>query len=486
MTTPSPLPSFKTLRRNVLSFLEKCAPSSGVFDEPAWENAGENSLHSPGSRAFIVPESERKVRILCLEERIRSRNWAFASTPGGVESLEGGHCAVETLFFFSELQRLPTAAKEDWVDYFNSYQDADTGYYLGPYVPPRGHPSWQDGKACTHSWEHMQDHLAASLCPTLMLLGGRSRFPLSKGSLTGRFLDRAYLEHFLRGRDWSGYRNDLDYRRGNPWWMGNEFWFPAALLWQIAAWEEGSAAAREARKLLDEVWYPWHDANFASCGTWIGDLDGDTSLWWHGNLFSGTQVNSWNTRNERNWAAMPLMGGAHQLWFYNFENHPIPESVRRAQTDVILALQNPHNHHFGLGDTENPEEYSSNCTDVDCMTLLAMNYHKQNYRRKEIERALHDAARAILGDRLNSQGALESVPDQPFMHNFNSVPTFSPANWGNVLNQSFYLWAVRSAATVVQESADPNLADILNHPWPDVPSHWLWGRRLSSSTTAKN
>lgn len=478
--------TYPTFKNNVLRFLERCGVSDGVSDEAAWEAAGLPSVFGAAAERLVKPAARRRENEVSLEARMRTDAWAFASTPGGVESLEGGHSAIETLFLLGELDRLSAANRRAWVGYFNQYQDAETGYYLGPYVPPRNHPSWRDGRVCTHPWSHMHDHLVSCLCPTLMLLGGTPRYPLSQGSMTGRFLDRPYLQNYLQGRDWNDYRGDLDFRRHNPWWMGNEFWFPAALLWQIAAWEEGSAAAREARKLLDEVWYPWHDANFASCGTWIGDLDGDTSLWWHGNLFSGTQVNSWNTRNERNWAAMPLMGGAHQLWFYNFENHPIPESVRRAQTDVILALQNPHNHHFGLGDTENPEEYSSNCTDVDCMTLLAMNYHKQNYRRKEIERALHDAARAILGDRLNSQGALESVPDQPFMHNFNSVPTFSPANWGNVLNQSFYLWAVRSAATVVQESEDPNLADILNHPWPDVPSHWLWVRRLSSSTTAKN
>ncbi|MBF0246056.1 MAG: hypothetical protein HQL31_12435, partial [Planctomycetes bacterium] len=326
MTLPLGIPCYQTLRCNILSFLDRCAPSSGDFDEAAWEAAGENSLHSPTSLTFVIPEKERKVRTLSLKERIDSRNWAFASTPGGIESIEGGHSAVETLFFFGELQRLPAAAKGDWVNYFNRYQDPETGYYIGPYVPPPEHPSWKDGRACSHPWEHMQDHLASSLCPTLMLLGGQSRFPLSKGSMTGRFLDRAYLEHYLRGRDWRGYQNDLDYRRGNPWWMGNEFWYPAALLWQIATWEEGSPAAQKARQMLDEVWYPWHDANFSSCGTWIGDLDGDPSLWWHGNLPQSTQATSWENSAKRHWAAFPLMGGAHQLWFYNFENHPIPES----------------------------------------------------------------------------------------------------------------------------------------------------------------
>ena len=30
-------------------------------------------------------------------ERCRDKDWAFASTPGGVESIEGSHAALETL-----------------------------------------------------------------------------------------------------------------------------------------------------------------------------------------------------------------------------------------------------------------------------------------------------------------------------------------------------------------------------------------------------
>ncbi len=470
-TIPISLPEFK---RGVLQFLERCAVSDGVVNETAWEASNETSIFSEGSRAFIKPEAQRNVAVKTLDERMRTNEWTFASTPAGGESIEGGHSAVEALFLLGELDRLKPENRQAWVDCFNQYQDPETGYYLGPYIPPRDHRSWRDGRVCTHPWAHMHDHLVACLCPTLMLLGGRSRYPLSQGSQTGRFLDRAYLEAFLRGRDWSGYRNDLDFSRQNPWWMGNEFWYPACILWQISVWEAGTAAARQARHLLDDVWYGWHDRNFGVNGFWYGDLDGDPARLWQGRLGSEEFTFPPRTPDERHWSAIAIMGGAHQLWFYDFDNHPVPEVVRKAQTDAMLAIQNRHHGHFGLGDVDNPAGWSNHCTDVDCMTVLAINHHRQDYRRREIEQALERAMRAILCDRINDAGVLESVPGQPFAHNFNSWPTFSPAGAGNVLNQSFYLWAVIAACRVVRTEVEPPLQRFLEHPWPRVPSHWLW------------
>jgi len=462
---------FLTFTANVLRFLDQCGVAGGIADEAAWEAAGCPPVTSAGAARFVTASAPC---VKPLVERLVENDWAFASTPGGGESLEGGHSAVEALYLLGELDRLSTANRRAWVDYFNQYQDEATGYYLGPYVPPREHAAWRDPAACTHPWDNMHDHLVSCLCPTLMLLGGQSRFPLSRGSQTGRFLDRAYLEEFLTGRDWNDYRGDGNYRRHNPWWMGNEFWYPACMLWQISVWEAGTPAAVQARCMLDEVWYPWHDRNFAFNGFWAGDLDGDPVRLWQGRLAQERLPERLDTPEERHWSAMTIMGGAHQLWFYDFDNHPIPEAVRRAQTDAVLALQNRHNSHFGLGDVDNPGAWSNNCTDVDCLTVLAINYHRQDYRRAEIAAAAERVAGAILSDRLNADGVLESVPGAPFSHCFNSWPTYSPAGAGNLLNQSFYLWAVVAACAVVECPASAALRSFVEHPWPRIPSHWLW------------
>ena len=474
-TTQSTIPTLAAFRANALAFLDRCGVSDGVFGESAWEAAGCPNVTSPEAAAFVRPAERRSVVVRTLGDRMRTGDWAFASTPGGVESLEAGHSAVEALFFHGQLQRLTPDHRAAWVDYFNQYHDEATGYYLGPCVPPRDHPTWHDPKLCSHPWDHMHDHLVSCLCPTLTLLGGRARHKLSHGSQTGRFLDREYLRHYLRGRDWTGYRRDGDYRRQSPWYLGNEYWYPARILWQITQWEPGTAEARAARLLLDEEWYGWHDTNFHACGSWIGDLTpgSDPARRWHGPLQPGQSPTRFDDDTGRRFAANPLLGGCHQLWFYDFDGHPIPDAIRRAQTDVCLALQNRHHRHFGRGDVDHPTAWSNNCSDVDCTTILAINHHRQDYRRAEIEQALERNARAILTHKLNDAGVLESIPGQPWSHNFNSVATFSPADAGNVHNQSFYLWALLASFSVVRRSDDPALQGFLDHPWPRVPTHWL-------------
>ncbi len=465
---------FNVFKQNLLRFLEHCAVSDGIADEAGWAASGLGSATASEARRYVKTPERRRVVCMTLAERLATDNWAFASTPGGGESLEGGHSAVEALFLLGELDRLSNDNRRAWVAYFNQYQDPATGYYLGPYVPERQHPSWRDGRVCTHPWAHMHDHLISSLCPTLMLLGGKSRYPLSQGCMTGRFLEPDYLTGFLQGRDWNDYRGDLDFRRHNPWWMGNEFWYPACILWQIATWEAGTAAARQARQLLDEVWYAWHDRNFGVNGFWYGDLDGDPARLWQGRLPPGQIPEAYETADQRHWSAMTIMGGAHQLWFYDFDGHPIPDAVRQAQTDAVLAIQNRHHGHFGLGDVDNPREWSNNCTDVDCMTVLAMNHHRQDYRRADIEAALGRATKGILTDKINADGVLQSVPGTPFAHNFNSWATYSPADQGNMLDQSFYLWAIVAACSVLRQAGPPELHSFADHAWPQVPSHWLW------------
>ncbi|MBA4389008.1 MAG: hypothetical protein C0404_13585 [Verrucomicrobia bacterium] len=474
------VPTYEKFRGDVLRFAERCGPGAGVFDEAEWEANGAGRVCDGKYKSCIVPPEKRQVRVLTLEERCRNNYWAFASTPGGVESIEGSHSAVTTLFFLGELEKLSADNRTAWVDYFNRFQDPDTGYFAGPYIPPADHRSWRNPGDCTHTWIHLHDHMVSSLCSVISVLGGKSKIPLSRGRMTGRFLDRSCLRDYLWGRDWNDYARDGNYRRHNPWYVGNEFWFPACILWQITRWEAGTPAAIQARKMLDEVWYDWHDRNFGVNGFWYGDLDGAPELLWRGNLKAGHHPAVPATADERYWLASAVMGGAHQLWFYNFDGHPIPDPVRRAQTDSMLALQNRHNRHFGMGDIDNPKGWSCNCTDIDCMTVLCMNFCNQDYRRDDCLRALHDSALAVLGERINADGVLQSTVGVPFSHAFNSVPTYSPADAGNMLDQSFYLWGVIAACEVLEGSDDPGLATFINRRWPQMPANFLWVPRHSS------
>ncbi|HPF55338.1 MAG TPA: hypothetical protein PLV03_02245, partial [Clostridiales bacterium] len=464
---------FMTLKNNTLAFLENCCPSNGVFNAVGWESSGENSVLTPAARAFIKTDDQIRVLKKSFSQRMAENDWRFSSTPGGCESLEGGHSALETYYFYGLTEQLPQENKDAWIAYFNQYQDRETGYYLGPYVRPKNHRAWRDFSLCTHPWYHMHDHFVSSLCPTMMLLGGKSKYPLSSGSMTGRFLEQSYLEEYLWRRDWNAYQKDGNYRRHNPWWMGNEFWYPACILWQITQWESGTPTAAQARKMLDEVWYKWHDENFGVTGFWYGELNGDPKRIWN-NGFSGNILPNDRSDLKFEWVSVPVMGGAHQLWFYDYDGHPIPENVRKAQTDTLLSLQNVNDHRFGLDSPDRLDSESDNCKDVDCMTLLAINYQRQDYRRKEIETALEKAAIAILNDKINKDGVLVSRQNREYLHHSASYETLSRAGDANILDQSFYLWALRAAFSVLKKSDSPALQSFIDYDWPAVPSHWLW------------
>jgi hypothetical protein len=460
-----------------LDLIERCAPSTGVVDVSAWEALGCPNLTSQAAASAIRPLSERHERRLTLEQRIASGNYAFASTPGGVESLEASHSVVDALYLWGDLAKLGPRARAEWVAYFNQYQDRDTGYFLGPYVREQGHPSWRDTKTITHPWDHMHDHLVTCLVPAIQALGGQTRFKLSDGNMTGRFLDRDYLRDFLIGRSWNGYQGDLNFREHNPWYLGNEYWYPGCILWQIWQFEAGTPAAAQARALLDEEWYAWHDANMSAWGLWYGDLAGDPQRLFRAPLGDADIPSEGMPRNpaESTWHANQVMGGAHQLWLYDFERHAIPDDKRAAQTNLLLAMQNHNDHHFGVGDPRAPSANSNDCTDVDCLTLLAYNFRRQNHRRADIAAACERAASAILKNKIDSHGVLSArAGGAAWTHHSGSHETYSPAGAPNLHQQGFYLWALLAAVSVLDHSSDPAVQSFIDHPWPSMPTHWLW------------
>lgn len=462
-----------SLQHATRALIDACAPSDGVVDRSAWTAAGCPSLHSPAGAACVKPPAARRIVTRTLAQRIASGDWAFASTPGGEESLEASHSAAEALFLWGDLARLSQADRRGWSDYFNRWQDRETGYFLGPYVPERSHPCWARSDT-THPWSHMHDHLLAVVVPCQIMLGGKPRHRLSEGAQSGRFLDRGLLEAYLE-RDWSGYRNDGDYTRQNPWWMGNEFWYPGCLLWAISVTESGTAAGVHARQLLDEVWYRWHDANMNRWGLWHGSLAGDPARFWRGGLQADEALpERIVTRGQHHWAAVQVMGGAHQLWLYDFDRHPIPERIRAAQTDLLLSMPCRNDGRFGLWGPDAERSDSNDCTDVDCLTLLANNHARQDHRRSDIAAVCGRAAASILAHKRDAWGVLASRPGNLWTHHSHALATCSPADAPNLHQQAFYLWAVLAAVSVLDRHDDPDVQSFIYRSWPTMPTHWLW------------
>lgn len=464
-------------QKNVLDLIERCAPSSGVFDIDVWESLGRPPVTRAEAAPAILPESQRTEKGLTLEERIETGNWAFASTPGGSESLEASHSAVDALGQWGMLESLPSKAKQDWVAYINQYQDSDTGYFLGPYVRECSHPSWLDRDYVTHPWGHMHDHLICVLVPTLLMLGGAPRYKLSECGMTGRFLDRQTLREYLWGRTWREYPMDLNFRDHNPWYLGNEYWYPGCFLWLIWRLERGTPAGDRARVLLDEEWYRWHDENMSPWGLWYGDLNGETKRLYTAPLGEGEIPEGGLPRNDGEWYwhSMQVMGGAHQLWLYDHDNHFIAPEIRAAQTDLLLAMQNTNDHHFGIVPPHAPKANSNDCTDVDCLTLLSYNFHRLDYRRDDIRVCCERSAKAILRNKIDAHGVLSTWRDRrAWSHHHASYETLSPANAPSLHQQGFYLWALLAAVSVLSESDDPAIQSFIDYPWPTMPSYWLW------------
>jgi hypothetical protein len=249
------------------------------------------------------------------------------------------------------------------------------------------------------------------------------------------------------------------------------------MLWQIWQSEAGTAAARQARTMLEEEWYRWHDENMSAWGFWYGDLNAPPQRQYTAPLAGGPIPTAGLPRSEGEWRwhAMLVMGGAHQLWLYDFERHPIPPEKRAAQTDLLLAMQNQNDHHFGIVPPTAASADSNDCTDVDCLTLLAYNYRRQDHRRDEIRACCERAAVAILRDKIDDHGVLTCWQDRrAWAHHHASHETLVPAGAPSLHQQSFYFWALLAAVSVLDSSADPAVQSFIDRPWPTMPTHWLW------------
>ena len=208
---------------------------------------------------------------------------------------------------------------------------------------------------------------------------------------------------------------------------------------------------------------------------WPGCLAGDPARLWRGGLAADEPLpERIASRGQHHWAAMQVMGGAHQLWLYDFERHPIPDAVRAAQTDLLLAMQNRADGRFGLWGPDAERSDSNDCTDVDCLTLLAFNHARQDHRRADIAAACGRAAASILAHKRDAWGVLASRPGQAWTHHTHALPTYSPADAPNLHQQAFYLWAVLAAVSTLERHDDAAVRSFIDRPWPPMPTHWLW------------
>ena len=288
--------------------------------------------------------------------RLNPDNWSFSSYPGGLETLYASCYSLMLYQYLGRLEELPAEEKRKWSDYIKSWQDPESGYFIGPELGA------DEVEIRKHSREHILQHLIVHVLPSLQLLGEKPRYPLK---FAYRYLDLEYLSSWLNQRDWR-----------DAWLEGNNLLFVGQLLLYLRDIEE-LASAQEALALF----YKFLDTN----------VDPLTGLW-------GTNGYCSNANG--------LYGGYHQLLIYYYENHPIKHPERLV--DVALSLQHDDG---GF----NPDGGGGACEDVDAIDILVNLYKRFDYRRPEIRLALRKALKQVLSMQMPDGGFVYRA-NKPFVH----------------------------------------------------------------------
>ncbi|NJN53911.1 MAG: hypothetical protein HC804_03635 [Anaerolineae bacterium] len=308
--------------------------------------------------------------------RLHPDEWRFASTPGGAETLYGSSFACMLLHYLGELAKLTAVQQQAWAAYLNSWQDPQTGYFLGPELVASELTSRK------HSWEHVSQHLAVHVLPALGLLGEQPTYPLT---FAYPFMDLTYLQEWLDGRDWH-----------DAWLEGNNLLFVGQFLIHLRDIERQP----QAQAALD-LYFDWLDKT----------VDPATGLWGSNGYCSN---------------AVALYGGYHQLLVYYTEQRPVtaPDKL----VDVALSLQHADGgfHPYGGGGA---------CEDTDAIDILVNMYKQSEYKRPQIRLALRHALHHIQQRQMADGGFVYRL-EQPFIH-MGVAKTASPANQSNLFSTWF-------------------------------------------------
>ena len=321
----------------------------------------------------------------CAGERIGE----YRSHPQGATTLYASCFAAMLLHFIGKLGDVSPSAKLEWVDHINSWQNPESGRFVGPELREPESLTSPD-----HDWEHVTTHLTVHVLPALHLLGGTPTYPLK---FAKDFLSSEYLTRWLAARNWE-----------NAWLEGNNLLFVGQLLIFLRD-VEGRSEAAEA---LD-CFFSWLDE----------EVDPSTGLWGTNGYCS---------------EFIAMCGAYHQLIVYNHERRPV--RFRDRIVDTVLNLQWP-------GGGFSPE--GGACEDADAIDILVNMYKISDYKRPEIRRALRMTLSDILSKQADDGGFVYRW-NQPFIHMGISA-TASPAGVSNMFATWFRVHTFALIAEVLTD-----------------------------------
>lgn len=308
--------------------------------------------------------------------------------PGGAITLYSSCFAAMTLHYLGELEAFGKSGLHAWAEFIASWQEEQTGYFLGPEVV------LDELSSPKHDYEHVAMHLTAHALPALGLLGETPRNPLR---FAHPFLDHRHLQDWLGRRNWN-----------DAWLEGNNLLFIGQFLVHLRDVEGRKEAGAAIRH-----YFEWLDSR----------LDPRTGLW-------GTDGHC------SRFTAM--CGGYHQLLIYYHEQQEVRYKERLV--DTVLSLQHPDG---GF----HPKGGGGACEDVDAVDILVNMYKRTSYRRAEIRIALRKALRSILGKQMPDGGFVYRI-GEPFVH-MGIRKTESPMNTSNLFATWFRIHAIALIAEVL-------------------------------------
>lgn len=326
--------------------------------------------------------------------------------------------ALMTLHYLDALPADPTL-RAQWADYLLSWQDAETGAFLGPEV---AYAPESDSK---HDAEHLAMHLTTTLLPCLDILGIKPRHPLR---FAHRFLQRENLDGWLRTRDWH-----------DAWLEGNNLLFMLQLLIHL----RDAEGVPEAHARIQEL-FEWLDR----------EVDPQTGLWGTNGFCS---------------PFIAMCGGYHQLLAYYAERRPVTSPDRII--DLTLDLQHPDG---GF----HPDGGGGACEDVDAVDILVNLYKRTDHRRPEIRVALRSAALAVLGMQM-ADGGFVYRRDEPFTH-MGMAATRTPPNHSTMFATWFRVHTLALASEVLHDGPLGKFTWQFN---PSLSMGWHSGASVPSGST---
>ena len=295
----------------------------------------------------------------------------YTMCEGGEITLYSSCFAAMALHYLNSLSKFSHEEKREWSEYINSWQDKETGFYVGPEVVK------EELTSPMHNYEHTVLYLTVMALPTVLLLNTSPKYQLY---FYHRFLDKVELLRWLEARDWK-----------NAWLEGNNLFFIGQILIYLRDYE----GFKDASKSLD-LYFDWLDSQ----------VDPKTGLWGTNGYCS---------------PFVAMCGGYHELLAYYYENREVKH--KQKLVDTVLSLQHPDG---GF----HPKGGGGACEALDAADILVNMYKQIDYRRSEIRIALRRLLKSILKKQMPDGGFVYRINERFILQGI--LKSRSPANISNI------------------------------------------------------